>query len=361
MFITLSFLFASAFAETPSSRLILLPGHADPVPMSIADVEALQRSYHQAGRCGGVMDVTDTWSVLKDATPLRTPLLDFRSIEAPRHADQVLPRLSKLELSSLRNTVSTLSDFETRYYLSPKGVQASAWIEKAFQSAARGRTDIQVTNYRHRFAQPSVIATIQGTQKPDEIVILGAHMDSISPSPMRLAPGADDDASGIATILEIFRVLAHSDFRPARTLQFMAYAGEEAGLLGSLDLAALYRKQKRKVVAVLQFDMTMYAGKSRTLNFITDHTNQALTRFLSMLQDAYVKKPWKMSTCDYACSDHASWNKAGYASAFPTEANMQEMLPTIHTSRDVLEEIEVAYGLQFAQLGLAAAIELGLP
>lgn len=307
------------------------------------------------------MDVTETWPILRQAPAPRTMLFDFESVRAPRHPQEVQPRLEQVSVANLRKVVDALSRFETRYFMSPKGVQAAEWVEKVFQQFSAGRNDIQVERHRHAFAQPSIIATMKGTRRPDEIVILGAHLDSISMSPMKDAPGADDDASGVATIIEVFRVLAASGFRPERTIQFMAYAGEEVGLRGSLDLAALYKKQKRKVVAAIQFDMTMYPAKSKTLTFVTDYVDNSLNRFLAMLQDTYVKKPWKTGDCGYACSDHASWSRAGYAAAFPTEAPMDEMFPKIHTPGDLPHELDAVYGLQFAQLGLAAAIELALP
>jgi leucyl aminopeptidase len=65
----------------------------------------------------------------------------------------------------------------------------------------------------------------------------------------------DDDASGLACVLEIFRVLMESSYRPKRTVQFMAYAAEEAGLLGSKDIARAYHRQGVNVVAMLQMEM----------------------------------------------------------------------------------------------------------
>src|SRR5690606_7435874 len=85
--------------------------------------------------------------------------------------------------------------------------------------------------------QPSVILTIPGSTLPDEIVILGGHQDSTrsgcSSNANCVAPGADDDASGIAVLTEVIRVALANDFAPQRTVQFMAYAAEEVGLVGS--------------------------------------------------------------------------------------------------------------------------------
>jgi len=85
----------------------------------------------------------------------------------------------------------------------------------------------EVTFFNHTWLQPSVITRVKGTgPNENEIVILGAHEDSIYNGARGRAPGADDDGSGTATLMEVFRVLMNSkDFRPKRTLEFHTYAG----------------------------------------------------------------------------------------------------------------------------------------
>jgi leucyl aminopeptidase len=106
------------------------------------------------------------------------------------------------------------------------------------------------------------------------------------------APGADDDGSGVMTILEAFRVLL-TDSRilsnsQENTIEFHFYAAEEGGLLGSQDIFKSYQSKARNVVAFLQQDMTGYtkatldAGKKENIALLTDYTEKTLT--------AYVKK-----------------------------------------------------------------------
>lgn len=83
-------------------------------------------------------------------------------------------------------------------------------------------------------------------------------MDSInlrSPQSGR-APGADDDGSGTVNLLEAFRVLAESGFKPSTPVEFQWYAGEEGGLLGSADISAKYNDDGVEVRGMLQLDMT---------------------------------------------------------------------------------------------------------
>ena len=90
------------------------------------------------------------------------------------------------------------------------------------------------------------------------MVVIGAHMDSInlnSPTSGR-APGADDDGTGTVNLIEIFRVLVASGFKPTTPVEFHFYSGEEAGLLGSQAIASSYSSAGKTVKAMFQLDMT---------------------------------------------------------------------------------------------------------
>jgi leucyl aminopeptidase len=275
--------------------------------------------------------------------------------------EEVNRLMAELSPDNLHDTVAKLSSWRNRYYSSDTGVEAADWIRDQFEALAKGRSDVKVQLFKHKWKQPSVIARIEGRSKPEEVVIIGAHEDSIKGwgSVEGEAPGADDDASGVATVLEVFRVLMESDFQPERTIEFMTYAAEEKGLLGSQDIAREYQDQRVEVVGALQFDMTMYKNKSPAIHLVTDYTDADLTEYTRKLIDTYVKFPWKNIKCGYACSDHASWNRAKYASAFPFEAPMGEDNPKIHTPGDTLDnDLDMEFGLHFAKLGVAFAVEM---
>lgn len=70
------------------------------------------------------------------------------------------------------------------------------------------------------------------------------------------APGADDDGSGTVTLIEAFRALLASGFKPSTPVEFHFYAGEEGGLLGSQDIATSYAGDDKEVKAMVEFDMT---------------------------------------------------------------------------------------------------------
>ena len=92
----------------------------------------------------------------------------------------------------------------------------------------------------------------------DAITIIGAHCDSINlENPFLRAPGADDDGSGTVTVLEAYRSILESGYIPSSPLEFHFYAGEEGGLLGSLDIADWFVKTGKSVRGMMQFDGTV--------------------------------------------------------------------------------------------------------
>jgi leucyl aminopeptidase len=355
---------SGAIAAVPGQRLIeTAPGQR--AWLGIDEIARLSAAAHDRGACGGFMDVTEHPNVPHMSV---LPFSTFRLAAAagPTLSAVVDPLMPELSPSELQANVTSLSNFQTRYYKSQESVKAADWIKKKFEGYATGRNDIQVSYFSHSFVMPSIIARIEGTgPHKNERVILGAHGDSIVsgflglPNPLSNSPGADDDASGVSTLIEIFRVVAQSGFRPDRSIEFMVYAGEEAGLLGSQDIANEYRRLGHSVAAVLQLDMTMYPGPGGAITFVTDNTDASLNSFTQALATTYVQTNWRTGSMGmFASSDHASWAKAGFPAVFPTEgASMREINPNLHTTRDTLSHLNMTYGMHFARLGLAFAIE----
>lgn len=97
--------------------------------------------------------------------------------------------------------------------------------------------------------QWNTVAEIRGTEWPDEVVILGAHLDSWD-----LGTGTTDNATGSMVVMEAARAIAQSGLKPKRTMRFILFSGEEEGLLGSVAYAAKHAAEMDKVQAVLVLD-----------------------------------------------------------------------------------------------------------
>lgn len=107
---------------------------------------------------------------------------------------------------------------------------------------------------RNRFrkgpiAVSNVIADLPGTERPDEMVIVCAHLDS-----WHQAAGATDNGTGVASTLECARILAKLGVKPKRTIRFCLWTGEEQGLLGSQRYVVMHRQEMDKVAAVFNHD-----------------------------------------------------------------------------------------------------------
>jgi len=299
------------------------------------------------------MDITDY-------PHLSHPNTIFPTIPSePTHQDIVNPLLQQVSEANIRAAVQRLSAYTTRYYTSNTGVQAANFLAGEYSRYSAHRDDVEVSLFEHSWAQPSVIAKILGSgPNADELVIIGGHIDSTSSG--STAPGADDDASGSSCVLEIFRVLAASDFKPERTIEFHGYSAEEVGLRGSQDIAQSYLAEGKVVASMLQLDMTGYirSGTIATIGTVTDFTNPTLTAFVRLLATEYTTTRWQNTQCGYACSDHGSWYRAGYPSSFTFEGAFANSNPYIHTTNDVIGHLNFAHARQFALLGVGFAVEL---
>ena len=257
-----------------------------------------------------------------------------------------------------------IEDFSTRYAYSKEGAKASKWIKKQFEEVSSPRNDIEVKTVKHpkKFKkQKSIIVTIPGSEEPEEIVIIGAHLDSISDLDGKMtknkpAPGADDDGSGIAVIMEALRVIVQNGYVPKKTVQIMAFAAEELGLVGSEDIASQYRADNKNVIGMLMFDMV---GNRGMIDFALtkDYSNSDHTDFVASLIKEYLPSSTYVFFTNgyYEASDHAAWNANDYPSTMTGET---EKNPFYHTEQDVLKNIDEDCIGNFAKLALAYLAEL---
>lgn len=340
-------------------------GHAQMLNIRADTVGALSEFMHDNyHRCGGFVaheSVSEAEAYLSQLAKVESqqlqPLNINYTIDNPTAANGMLNQLS---VGNLASTVNTMSAFHNRYYTQQTGVDASQWLRDHWRQISQSRSDIVVDYYSHSWAQSSVVATIQGSEKADEIVIIGGHLDSINSSNASAgrAPGADDNASGISVLTEALRAVVASDFKPKRTIQIMGFAAEEVGLRGSKAIAQSYKAQGKNVVGMVQFDMTGRHGSVDDIVMMTDYTHSGQNQFLGQLIDAYLPTvTYAFDQCGYGCSDHASWYQQGYAASMPFESKMADINRKIHTVND--SEFDPDHAIKFAKLAVAYLAELG--
>ena len=190
--------------------------------------------------------------------------------------------LSTIDAKHVERTVNTLVSFGTRNTLSaqddPKrGIGAARdWIYAEFQKIAatsNGRMTVERQTFEQqpgrypRIAKATkvtnVVATLRGTKSPNRVYVVSGHYDSMCSTPTDAdcdAPGANDDASGVAVVLEAARVMAPHPFDA--TIIFIAVAGEEQGLVGSTYFAEQAKKNGMNIEGMFTNDIVGHGVRS---------------------------------------------------------------------------------------------------
>lgn len=336
-------------------------------------VKLSQLMHEKLHKCGGfkhVSNLASAKSLLLKGPQKNKSLKTILNYEISQD-ELVTPMLSEISEAEILKTIVKLSSFQTRFMYSPIGAEATMSIRDMWNDLTKHRSDVKIETVLHinewthvaHFQQQSVILTIEGSEKPEEIVVIGGHADSISMEhgdENKRSPGEDDNASGIAAVTEVLRVLMQNNYKPKKTIQFMAYAGEELGLYGSDDIARRYKKENRNVIGVLQLDMILYNGtKDQDIVLMSDYTNKDQNEFMASLIDKYVHVPWGYDTCG-GCSDHQSWHDQGFAASFPFESRMENLNEYIHTAEDTVERAggNGLHAVKFTKLGLSYLVEM---
>ncbi len=126
-----------------------------------------------------------------------------------------------------------------------------AMLERQVRAGLAPRVEARVENTvgRTPVQQWNTVAELRGTERPGEVVILGAHLDSWD-----LGTGVTDNGTGSMVVLETARVIARSGLRSKRTIRFILFSGEEEGLLGSRAYAATHAGEADSIQSILVLD-----------------------------------------------------------------------------------------------------------
>ncbi|WP_347159919.1 M28 family metallopeptidase [Pontibacter chitinilyticus] len=307
--------------------------------------------------------------------------------------DEIRKMVNEISAQNLKNDVQKMVSFGTRHSLSTttskkEGIGAAReWVKSEFEKYAQssgGRMSVEMDRYPvkadgQRIPQDvemaNVMATLKGTDPNDDrVFIVSGHLDSRVTDVMDAkskAPGANDDASGVALVMEMARVMASHKF-PA-TLIFVAVQGEEQGLYGSTHLAERAKKENWNVVAMLNNDIVgnsyssemglhdnthvrvfsegtpsneteQQARMRRTLGSENDSPSRNLARYMEVAGEKYVDQIDVVlehrADRFLRGGDHTPFNKLGY-----TAVRMSEMNEDFdHQHQDLRTENGTQYG-----------------
>lgn len=253
----------------------------------------------------------------------------------PRLSDESIidSLVAQVSADTLVASVRYLEDLGTRNAAKPGAHQAAAWLASRFRSY--GVQDVEIQTWSGTYAG-NVVATLPGTGASPDVYLLGAHYDSRTAIESDDEPGADDNASGTATLLECARLLA--PHRLAATVRFVAFSAEEYGLLGSEAYAAQADATLEPIAAMINLDMLGYLapGDRRDLDVIADQSSLWLFEATTNVAARYVPAfPVIRAKLLAGTSDHASfWAHGFYAVFFHEDAESNS--PFLHTAEDVI-------------------------
>jgi len=236
--------------------------------------------------------------------------------------------VAAVSLDSLEATTRALVGFRTRHSASAGGAAAQEWIAARLRSC--GYDDVRLLDYNQWC--DDVWAVKPGTTAPDQVYVIGGHYDSVVHGGGSEAPGADDNASGTAGLLEAARVLC--DVPLEATVMFVAFSGEEQGLHGSEAWAAMAAAEGLDIRGFLNLDMLGYLGRSRDLDIISNAFSTELRDVVFEQAALYVPSlPLVDGQLLWGSSDHQSFWNHGFPAVFFFE-DSQDHSPYIHTARD---------------------------
>jgi carboxypeptidase Q len=193
------------------------------------------------------------------------------------------------------------------------------------------RMRLDVTNrVGGAFDSTNVVGEIEGGETPNELVVVGAHLDSND-----LGPGALDNAAGSAAVLETARAIKALGLRPRRTIRFVLFTGEEEGMVGSIAYVERHREEMERTVAALVMDI----GAGRPMGWFSmgrtdlDADIRALSAPLSQFGEFAIEH------AAFAATDNAPFMAEGVPNLILLQ-DETPYFPVHHTIADTPDKID---------------------
>jgi hypothetical protein len=277
--------------------------------------------------------------------------------------------VDQVSTDSLATYIQRLEDFETRLMLTDSSYAASEWLRRKWEGWGYSVVfdsfyvdGSWVGEFPGTGFERSVIAYTDGAINAADNVVIGGHFDSIVwPNPENAytwAPGADDNATGVAAALETARLFR--DHTWDRTLNFVAFGGEELGLFGAWDLAGEAVNGGIDIRGVINLDMIGYMDTPAfDLNIGYVPESRWLADLFNMVGSVYAPSIILYPEISYDGSDHAPFNALG----IPAIAGEERWIPNNphwHAPTDVSENLTPHLYTESTKIGLATLAVLAL-
>jgi Zn-dependent M28 family amino/carboxypeptidase len=194
------------------------------------------------------------------------------------------------------------------------------------------------------------------------MILVGAHYDSLSESPSTVAPGADDNATGIAVLLEAAELLRNAGLR--RDVLFAAFGGEEQGLFGSAACAEIAAAENWKIDLMLNMDMIGFQDPARPGHIVVEYdygnknpVNDAASKAFGLLmaQAAADYTTLAVEHTDIWNSDYMPFEAKGYPCIGVYESGQN---PGYHKTTDTADRLQASHLVEVTKMVLATLYQL---
>jgi hypothetical protein len=286
--------------------------------------------------------------------PIR--LAPERSYPLGPEADTLIERLlADVSADSIRNQIQRLQDFQTRYSPAESCRSAEQYVFDYFTSLGLDSVELDTFQLWGGRIARNVVGTIVGHRDPEKISIICGHLDGTSEDPDNNAPGAEDNASGTAMAIEAARVLAGEELD--QTVKFIAFPGEEQGLIGSFHYAEAMRSINADITGVLNFDMIAWPGGQNGVAIFCDSASYGLAQLEGHMAELYTTLDHAVVVGSYG-SDQLSFHEYGYEATAGAEYGSG--YPFYHTTGDTIGNLSMPLAAEVAKMGIAGLVTMAM-
>jgi len=274
--------------------------------------------------------------------------------------DPLIPALiSQVSRSGLSNSIFSLQSFQTRYASTAACEAAGSFLFDYFTQLGL-LCEYDAFTFSSNRSSRNIVATLPGLTSPQREVIVCAHYDSTSNQPTVLAPGADDNASGTAAVMEFARILSSYSFD--FTVKFICFSAEEWGLYGSQHYAQEARRKGEKIIAVINLDMIAFADQlPEDLDVIVNQSSEWLAnRYIVMAKLYGLLDIAKSINPSLKYSDHSPFWDQGFSASLSIE-DYSLNNRYYHKTSDTLDVLNLDFALAAAKVSLAVTADLARP
>jgi hypothetical protein len=240
----------------------------------------------------------------------------------------------------------------TRYTHSPLNVVAADWLKERFESMGY---DVELQWFTWSGSMTAnVVATKTGALRPDDVYVIGAHYDCTSQSAMSNAPGANDNASGTAVVLEAATVLASA--ATEATVKFVCFSAEEQGLVGSTVFVERALAAGENIIGAVTLDMVAYWNASYAIQIEGGHEWEWLMNVMAASCDRYTSLGWVKTWYSWG-SDHVPFQDAGIPAFLAIEDDW-DVYGCYHRICDTydIQDYDIMYDVTRSAVGALASL-----